>query len=153
MQSALRIRVSVVSMHLDQLMMVIDDWFQKVTNGSCHAMYVQVFPPPSFMCLLCYIPAPPLLSMSISSRLAPSPPLKLCIILLLGDDHSSPFVGLDDLLWCVSFYSERMCLGQAAYLGFAGSSGTSGGAGSHGDLLSGDLSALCLCAAMSADAS
>jgi hypothetical protein len=24
--------------------------------------------------------------------------LILCIILLLGDDHSSPFVGLDDLL-------------------------------------------------------
>lgn len=40
----------------------------------------------------------------------------------------------------------------SAYLGFAGSSSTSGGAGSHGNLLSGDLSALCLCAAMSADA-
>jgi len=150
MQSALRLRVSVVSMHLDQLMMVIDDWFQKVTNGSCHAMYVQVFPPPSFMCLLCYIPAPPLLSMSISSCLAPPPPpLILCIILLLGDDHSSPFVGLDDLLWCVS--KTLHVLQRSAYLGFAGSSGTSGGAGSHGDLLSGDLSALCLCAVMSAE--
>jgi len=39
----------------------------------------------------------------------------------------------------------------SAYLGFAGSSGTSGGAGSHSNLLSGDLSALCLCAALSAE--
>jgi len=74
MQSALRLRVSVVSMHLDQLMMVIDDWFQKVTNGSCHAMYVQVFSPSLvyvFVVLHPYTAAPVIVHL-FSSHSSPS---------------------------------------------------------------------------------
>jgi hypothetical protein len=77
---------------------------KKLTNGSCHAMYVQVFPS---ALVYVFVVLHPCTASPIVVRLIIHPhSLITCIILLLGDDHSSPFVGLDDLLWCVSFHLQ-----------------------------------------------
>jgi len=60
-----------------------------------------------------------------------------------------PFLSVLTTYFAASAVGQEMK--EKAYLGFAGSSGSSSGTGAVGDLLSGDLGALCLCANMSAE--
>jgi hypothetical protein len=78
MQSALRIRVSVVSMHLDQLMMVIDDWFQKVDKWVMPCHVCPGVPLRPRLCVCCAT------SLHRLSYHCPSRPISLLPLLILA---------------------------------------------------------------------